>query len=66
MKLIKASAFIKRYFHEDEKLDLRTVRSWVEKGEVAGRIVGLNTYVDVEAWEASTGNKIADRILKAA
>lgn len=58
-----ASTFAKRYFDADDQPDPRTVRSWVEKGKVAGRVVGSTTYIDADAWEASTGNALADKII---
>ena len=66
MRLIRAETFAQRYFAPEDQPDKRTVRTWVENGTVPGRIVGVMTYVDAEAWEKSTGNAIADRILKAA
>lgn len=63
MKLIRAETFAKRYFAAEDQPDKRTVRTWVENGTVPGRIVGVMTYVDAEAWEKSTGNAIADLIM---
>lgn len=63
MKLIRAQTFAKRYFGPEDEPDLRTVRSWVGNGTVPGRIVGVIAYVDAEAWEKSTGNALADRIM---
>lgn len=66
MKLIRASTFAERYFDAGDRPDKRTVRSWVESGIVPGRIVGTVVYVDAEAWERSTGNSLADRIMSRA
>ncbi|WP_293371458.1 hypothetical protein [Nevskia sp.] len=63
MKLLAASDWIDKYF--DTPPDLRTVRGWVQRGEVPGRVIGKTTYVDDDAWKASvrTGNSLADGAL---
>jgi hypothetical protein len=66
MRLITAQVFSQRYFDPDCRPDKRTVRAWVEKGRVPGKVVEPHIYVDADAWEASTGDAIADKILSAA
>ncbi len=63
MKLLVASEWVAKYF--DTPPDLRTVRGWVERGEVPGRVLGKLTYIDDEAWKASvrTGDALADKAL---
>lgn len=63
MRLILAKTFIQRHF--GEPIDERTVRDWVRKGEVDGREIGRRVYVDEEAFLESTGDPLADAILKA-
>lgn len=64
MRLIKAKTFANRYFDPEDRPDERTVRDWVRRGEVAGRLAGRLVYVDADAWEAETGNALADNILR--
>lgn len=66
MRLIRSETFAARYFAEGDAPCKRTIKTWVENGTVAGRIVGMLVYVDADAWERSTGNAVADRILQAA
>ncbi len=63
MKLLAASEWVAKYFEKPP--DLRTVRGWVENGEVPGRVLGKKTFIDDEAWRASvaTGNSLADKAL---
>lgn len=63
MRLISAKTFSSRYFAEGDQPDPRTVHGWVAKGVVPGRIINKVAYVDAEAFENSTGNTLADRIL---
>ena len=63
MRLMSAKRFAAKYFDEGEGPDKRTVKAWVEKGIIAGRMVGTHAYVDADAWEQSTGNPLADKIL---
>ena len=63
MRLIKASVFATRYFDPDCAPDKRTVRAWVEKGTVQGKIIEPHIYVDADEWERTTGNRVADKIL---
>lgn len=69
MRLMRASTFARRYFDEADRPDERTVRSWIERGSIVGRVVAVGSktmvYVDAEAWETFTGNKLADRIMGA-
>ena len=72
MKLIGPPEFARRYFAEGCAPDLRTIRSWVEKGIVPGRILDTGArkqvFIDAEAWEGTpmTGNALADRVLEKA
>jgi hypothetical protein len=65
MRLITAKNFAIRYFDETARPDPRTVTGWVKRGLVRGRMVGTKAFVDAEAWEATTGSRLLDRILDA-
>jgi hypothetical protein len=65
--LMLASQWAAKYFATGSAPDLRTIRSWVQKNEVAGEVIGKQTYVDEKAWlsrSKGTGNELADRILR--
>lgn len=65
-RLMVASDWAEKRFAEGSRPDMRTVRSWVAKGTVPGRIIGKLTYVDDDAFmagPAGTGDAMADRIL---
>lgn len=72
MRLIDPPEFARRYFDPACAPDLRTIRSWVKKGVVPGRVINTGqreqVWIDCEAWEDKplTGNAMADRILEKA
>ncbi|RBP73448.1 hypothetical protein V8687_09650 [Shewanella baltica] len=45
MKLMKAMAWAKREFADGSVPDNKTVRRWVERNVIAGRVIDGNTYV---------------------
>ncbi|CAI1522763.1 hypothetical protein [Serratia fonticola] len=50
-KLMKASAWGKREFEVGSIPDNRTIRRWIEKGELQGRIVdGAAWVISTEKW----------------
>lgn len=64
MKLATVPEFRARCFTEESRPDPRTVRRWVREGEIPGRVIGGITYVDLDAWANTTGNELADRVLR--
>lgn len=66
MKLIKAETWARRYFGEEDRPDLRTVRGWVRDGYLPGREMGPRlVYVDEAGWlDKKTGNRLADKVLR--
>jgi hypothetical protein len=60
-----ASEWVRTYFSEGSRPDLRTVRGWVDDGIIVGRVIGRNVYIDINRFEGTptTGNELADRIL---
>lgn len=68
MRLISPQTFAKRYFDEADTPDERTIRSWVELGVITGKLINTGrrkqVYIDADAWERTTGNKLADEVLK--
>lgn len=66
MRLLLADTWAARRFDPKDAPDARTVRAWVRKGEVPGREIGRRVYVDDEAFCASTGNSLTDKIMASA
>lgn len=55
-------------FSEGSRPTKATVRDWIEDPtvtQVVGRKVGRCWYVDLDHFDSSTGNDLADRILSA-
>ena len=61
MKL-KISQYIKREFAPGSEPDRRTIISMIQRGELAGSKVGGQWFV--EEQQSTTGNDIADQILR--
>lgn len=64
MRLITVEEFRKRYFVSGSEPDTRTIRAWIDKGELIGRVVGKLYYVDLDRWETNTGNPLVDKVLR--
>jgi len=62
-KLMKITQFQNLYFVAGSAPCTRTLRSWIASGELPGRKIGGSYFVDIEKYEASTGNKLVDRVL---
>jgi hypothetical protein len=81
-KQIKLTAFRDSYFADDSKPCLATLKNHILAGQLSGKKLGGHWYVTVTGWgepiyygepancpapaPTSTGNLIADRILKLA
>lgn len=79
-KRIKLSDFRQSYFADNSRPCLPTLVSHIQNGRLSGEKIGSRWYVIVTTWgeplyygqtvqspvRVSTGNKIADRILKQA
>ncbi|MBK5942756.1 hypothetical protein [Halorhodospira halophila] len=64
MRLITVDQFRQRYFADGSRPDRRTVRSWIESGEIPGRAVGKRHYVDEEAWLADSEHELVEHVLR--
>lgn len=64
MRLITVDQFRERFFAPGSQPDRRTVRSWIESGQIPGRIVGQRYYVDEEAWMAESEHALVDHVLR--
>ncbi|NQD37436.1 helix-turn-helix domain-containing protein [Permianibacter sp. IMCC34836] len=63
MKLITIDAYCKKAFAEGSQPHQSTVRRWIASGQLRGRVIG-GTYYVAESELYSTGNDLADSILK--
>ena len=64
MKLITIPEYLERQFTDKSAPHPFTVRRWIAKGQLRGRIIGGTYYVD-ESELVSSGNDLVDKILKA-
>ena len=64
-QLMSLPAYIKARFVEGSRPDVRTVRGWVENGDIAGIRYGKLYFINVtsECW--ATGNPLMDKVLAA-
>lgn len=64
-KLMKASAWSAREFTPDSAPDTRTVRRWIERGVIRGRVVASVVYVfDTERFGvASEVSSVVDSLI---
>jgi hypothetical protein len=64
VRLIKAKTFADRYFDREDRPDERTVREWVRRGELPGKLINDRlVYVDADEWERTFGSPAVDRII---
>ena len=56
MQLLKGRSFLRREFTHPRPT-YQTLYGWVESGEVAGRIIGKEVYVDMNRWTGKVQHK---------
>ncbi|WP_262120756.1 hypothetical protein [Serratia ficaria] len=50
-KLMRASKWLKREFEEDSIPDKRTVKRWIENGQLRGKVIdGMSWVYSLEKW----------------
>jgi len=54
-----------RFTRAQKKPHPSSVRRWVESGDLPGKKIGGRWYVDIDAEAISTGNELADKVLRA-
>jgi hypothetical protein len=63
--LVSPREWIKlRFLNAAGKPDPSSVRRWIDAGEIPGKKIGGRYYVDIQAEISSTGNDLADRVLR--
>jgi len=65
-RLKNISAFQTEHFEEGSKPTTKTIRTWIDDGELPGRKIGGKYYVDMAKYEATSGNPLLDKINQAA
>jgi hypothetical protein len=63
-KLIKATQFRTRYFEKGSEPDIKTVKRWIDEGDVPGEVMGATYYVDLNRWGGSK-NPLVNKVLAA-
>jgi len=63
-KLMKISAFAEEYFAKGSAPTVKTIRTLIDDGRLAGQRIGDLYYVDVSKLH-KTGNKLVDQVLSA-
>ncbi|MDA8119734.1 MAG: hypothetical protein M0Z85_06725 [Gammaproteobacteria bacterium] len=53
MKLMTVTRFRQIYFDSESAPDARTVRSWIENGDIPGMVIKGRVYVDQDRWESA-------------
>jgi hypothetical protein len=64
VRLLKADAWVAKYFDEASRPAEITVQRWLRDGKVPGRKVGGQWFVDVHAWLAED-DELVKRVLEA-
>lgn len=64
--LITPQEWIERRFGDAKKRPHpSSVRRWIDNAEIPGKKIGGRYYVEIDIETESTGNELADRILRA-
>lgn len=64
--LITPQEWIDRRFGDAQKKPTATsVRRWIENGDLPGEKIGGRWFVEVDSTKITTGNDLADRVLRA-
>jgi hypothetical protein len=61
--LMLASQFARQYFTEGSRPSRSTLARWIERGDLPGRRIGSNHYVDVAQFRA-VGDKLVLKVLR--
>lgn len=64
-RLMKIGDWREQYFEEGSRPTMKTVRAWIDSGDVAGQRIGSSYYVDVSRWDRDRGNALVNKVLAA-
>lgn len=64
--LVTPQEWLERRFGDSPgRPDPVSVRRWISAGHLPGKKIGARYYVEIDAEVGSTGNDLADRVLRA-
>jgi hypothetical protein len=64
MRLIRAKTFANRYFDPEDRPCESTVREWVRRGDLAGKLINDRlVYIDADEWERTFGSPAIDQVV---
>ena len=61
--LMKLDEYRLKFFSDESRPHLNTIRNWVRAGKLPVEKRGRTIYVDTDKLESVTGNKLVDRVL---
>jgi len=64
VKLMKATQFRTRYFEKGSEPDIKTLKKWIDDGDIPGKVMGSIYYVDLDRMSKSD-NPLVNRVLAA-
>jgi hypothetical protein len=64
MRLIKATKFRTEYFHPGSEPDMKTLKRFIDDGELPGRKIGTIYYIDLDRIKVSK-SPLVNKVLAA-
>ena len=64
-RLMKIAEFREKHFEEGSRPAIKTIRSWIDNGDIPGERVGGGYYVDLSRWDKRSNNELVNKVLAA-
>lgn len=64
MRMIKATKFRIEYFHPGSEPDMKTLKRFIDDGELPGRKIGTIYYIDLDRIKVSS-SPLVNKVLSA-
>lgn len=64
-RLMKIAEFREKCFEEGSQPTMKTIRAWVDSGEIPGERIGSGYYVDLSRWDKRSNNALVNKVLAA-